>query len=78
MTALAPEIQIVALALAASLALGLPVRVLGAGTTLSLLITAGRVLRRRRLALAGLAIAGSLGGAWTLDSVRELASGLIF
>lgn len=77
MTELAPELQIAALALAASLAVGLPVRVLGAGTTVGLLVTAGRVLRRRRLALAGLAIAGGLGGAWSLDAVRELATGFI-
>lgn len=77
MTALAPELQIAALALAASLAAGLPVRVLGIGPTVSLLITAGRVLRRHRLALAGLAVAGGLGGAWSLDSVRALAFTLI-
>lgn len=77
MTGLAPELQIVALALAASLAVGLPVRVLGAGTTVNLVIGLSRFVRHRRLALGALALAGGLGGAWSLESVRDLVTGVI-
>lgn len=72
MNALAPEMQIVALALAASLAVGLPVRLLGAGTTVSLLLFATRFARHHKFALLGLAAAGSLAGLWSFESVREL------
>lgn len=78
MNALAPEMQIVALALAASLAVGLPVRLLGAGTTVSLVVFAARFARHHKFALLAFAAAGSLAGLWSFESVRELIAGAVF
>ena len=77
MTGLPLEFQIAALALAASLALGLPVRLIGAGPTVNLVITGLRFARRRRMALTALGFAGSLGGLASMERVRDLAMSLV-
>jgi len=74
---LAFEIQLAAVALAASLAVGLPVRLAGWRASLAAAGLAWRFARARRWTLILIALAGAGTGLWSLESVRELASALL-
>lgn len=69
------EIQIFAVALVASLVIGLPVRI--AGWRASVLAVRGvwRLTRRYRMWIFLIAIIGMLAGAWSFESVRGIVFG---
>lgn len=78
MTSLPAEVLVVAVALAASLALGVPVRLVGLRATLRGIGYGLGYARRHKFALLLLAVIGAGAGLWTFDNVRELVFGWIF
>ncbi|PWE18234.1 hypothetical protein DDZ18_01085 [Marinicauda salina] len=76
--ALPVEVQIVAVALAASLIVGIPVRLFGLAATIGGLRLAFGFARRHRFTVLVIALVGAGAGLWSLESIRELVGGLIF
>lgn len=75
MTDVMPLAQLLAITLAASLLIGLPVRVFGPSATIQGVSLGLQFLRRRRLMILGIGLVGVLFGAWSFESVRELVFG---
>lgn len=75
MAALPPELQVFAIALAASLLIGLPVRIAGWRASVMAVSAAWRVTRRYRLWIFLIAIIGMLAGAWSFESIRGIVFG---
>jgi hypothetical protein len=69
------EIQIFAVALVASLVIGLPVRI--AGWRASVIAVRGfwRLTRRYRIWILLIALAGMIAGLWNFESIRGLVFG---
>ncbi|GGG89559.1 hypothetical protein GCM10007420_00730 [Glycocaulis albus] len=69
------EIQIFAVALVASLVIGLPVRI--AGWRASVMAVRGfwRLTRRYRIWILLIALAGMIAGLWSFESIRGLVFG---
>lgn len=69
------EIQIFAVALVASLVIGLPVRI--AGWRASVIAVRGfwRLTRRYRIWILLIALAGMIAGLWSFESIRGLVFG---
>lgn len=59
-----------------SLAIGVPVRVVGWRATLSGVQAGWRAIRRRRFLILFILLIGALAGAWSFQSVRELLGAL--
>lgn len=77
MTGLPEEIQIAAIALAASLAIGLPVRIVGWRATLAALRIGLGWANRHRFTVLVVALLGALAGLWSFEQVRDLVFSLI-
>lgn len=77
MTGLPVEIQIAAIALAASLALGLPVRIVGWRATLAGIRIGLGWANRHRFTVLILALIGAMAGLWSFEQVRDLVFSLI-
>lgn len=75
MAAIPYEIQVFAIALVASLAIGLPVRIAGWRATVLAVRGFWRLTRRYRIWIFLIAIIGMLAGLWTFDSIRGLVFG---
>ncbi|MFN3835363.1 MAG: hypothetical protein ACK4NO_05635 [Glycocaulis sp.] len=75
MAALPPELQLFAIALAASLVIGLPVRIVGWRASVLAVSAVWRLTRRYRFWILLIALAGVLAGAWSFESVRGLVFG---
>lgn len=75
MAALPPELQVFAIALAASLLIGLPVRIAGWRASVMAVSTVWRVTRRYRVWIFLIAIIGMLAGAWSFESIRGIVFG---
>ncbi|MCH8520993.1 hypothetical protein [Glycocaulis sp.] len=75
MAALPPELQVFAIALAASLIIGLPVRIVGWRASVIAARGVWRLTRRYRIWIMLIALIGVLAGAWSFDSVRSLVFG---
>lgn len=69
------EIQVFAVALVASLVIGLPVRI--AGWRASVMAVRGfwRLTRRYRIWILLIALAGMIAGLWSFESIRGLVFG---
>lgn len=69
------EIQVFAVALVASLVIGLPVRI--AGWRASVIAVRGfwRLTRRYRIWILLIALAGMIAGLWSFESIRGLVFG---
>lgn len=78
METLPPEVQTFAIALAASLALGVPVRLFGARATFAGLRATARFFGRRKRLATGVVLLGAAGGLWSMQAVRDLVYTLIF
>ena len=76
MTDMMPYVQLLAITLAASLLIGLPVRVFGASATLHAVSLGFQMIRRRKFMILLIALVGALAGLWSFESVRELVFGL--
>ncbi|KAA5804013.1 hypothetical protein F1654_09525 [Alkalicaulis satelles] len=70
------ELVMIALALTASLVVGLPVRIVGWRATLAGFGLVRRGLRAHRWKILLVLVIGSLAGLWRFDSVRDLAFSL--
>ncbi|TGY88966.1 hypothetical protein E5163_07475 [Marinicauda algicola] len=77
MSALPESAQIVILALAASLALGLPVRLVGLTATFRGIGIALGWARRRKFTVLAIGLAGAAAGLWSFEEVRDLVFSLI-
>ena len=75
--ALPVEVQIVAVALAASLVVGVPVRLFGLSATIGGLRLAFGFARRHRFTVLVIALIGAGAGLWTFESIREVIGGLL-
>lgn len=67
---------LVLLTLMVSLAIGVPVRVVGWRVTLAGAQAGWRAIRRRRFLILLILLIGALAGAWSFESVRELLGAL--
>lgn len=76
MTDMIPMAQLLAITLAASLLIGLPVRVFGASATLQGISLGFRFIRRRRLMILFVGLIGALAGLWSFESIREIIFGV--
>ncbi len=75
MAALPPELQVFAIALAASLIIGLPVRIVGWRASVIAVRGTWRLSRRYRFWIILIALIGVLAGAWSFESIRGLVFG---
>ena len=78
MLAVPDEILVAAIALVASLSLGIPVRLVGLRETFSALGAMLAALNRRKFTLLLLGLIGALAGLWRFDQVRAIFFGWFF
>ena len=67
------ELVMVALALTASLALGIPVRVVGWRATLAGIQLMWRGVRGHRWKILAVLILGAMAGLWSFETIRDVA-----
>ncbi len=70
------ELVMVALALTASLAIGVPVRIVGWRATLAGFTLMRRGIRAHRWKILLVLLLGAMAGLWSFDSIRDLAFSL--
>lgn len=75
MITLPAEVQLIAIALAASLAVGLPVRLAGWRATLTAVGLAARFGRQYRFWIAAIALIGAAAGLWSFEAARSALFG---